>query len=89
MFKTGHLLGRTVLVDEKNSNQDKLRVYLIKENNRLDLGGKKMYFISCISQKLYPEDRFKNLFMEDKFNDVFKVTNLHTYTTSHITYDII
>lgn len=48
-----------------------------------------MYFISCISQKLYPEDRFKNLFMEDKFNDVFKVTNLHTYTTSHITYDTI
>lgn len=32
---------------------------------------KKMHFISYISQKLYPKDRFKNLFMVYIFNDVF------------------
>lgn len=50
---------------------------MIEENNRLDL--EKNVFHS-ISQKFYPADRFKNLFMEVKCTDVFEETNLHTHT---------
>ena len=44
----------------------------LPDNNRLDLGIKKNVFHFLLSQKLYPKDRFKNLFMDDIFNDVFE-----------------
>lgn len=36
-----------------------------------------------ISQKFYPTDRFKNLFMEDDCINVFEETNLHSFTHTH------
>lgn len=41
MFKTGHYRERTASADEGNSNEDETRVWLIKENDRLDLEKKR------------------------------------------------
>lgn len=44
MFKIGYYRERIVLVDEGNSNEDEIRVWLIKENDRLDLEKKRNIF---------------------------------------------
>lgn len=59
----------------------------MKKNNRLDKNNNNNNILHLLNQsKLYPKNRFKNLFMEDKFSDVVEETNLHTHSPHDITY---
>lgn len=81
MFKTSHLLGKDSF--SWSEKWELGQAMSLPDNNRLDLGIKKNVFHFLLSQKLYPKDRFKNLFMDDIFNDVFEETNLHIYIPTH------